>query len=86
MALKPHEVDAMLFVLEKHFGEPCLPMSVFKDIVGDWAELVEERFASEEDVPPWVLHLNKTREQIKDNMLFEDECVMYLEEPSEQKV
>jgi len=79
MALESHEVDAMLFVLEKHFGEPCLPMSVFKDIVGDWIELVEERYASEEDVPAWVLHLNKVREQMKNNMLFEDQCVVFLE-------
>jgi hypothetical protein len=83
MALEANEVDAMLFVLEKHFGEPCLPISVFKDIVCDWVELVEEHYACEEDVPPWVLHLNKMREQLKSNMLFEDQCVMFVEKPNE---
>ena len=78
MALESHEVDAMLFVLEKHFNEPCLPMSVFKDILSDWVEIVEESYADSEVVPAWVLHLNKTKEQIEKNMLFEDECVVFV--------
>lgn len=79
MALESHEVDAMLYVLEKHFGEPCLPMSVFKDILAEWVDMVEETYATEEDVPEWVLHLNRTKQEIESTMLFEDQCVVLVE-------
>lgn len=78
--LEPFEVDAMLFVLEKHFNENLLPLSQFKKLLNDWIDLVEEKYAAEEDVPPWVLHLNTMRKKIEHNMSIQNQCVMYLEE------
>lgn len=80
MALSPHEVSALLLVLEKHFGEPCLPLSQFKEKLGEWVEIVEDHYACEEDVPHWVLHLNAANKKISDSMLLEDQCVVYAHE------
>jgi len=79
MTLKNCEVDEMLHKLEIHFDEPCLPVSMVKNIIEEWADLVEEDYCLKDDVPLWVTHLNIVVNKIKHNMSFKDECVIFTE-------
>ena len=84
MSLNTSEVKAIEFVLSNHYKSKVMSLDSCKEVLSEWSDIVTEYYACQENVPLWVTQLSDTIENIKRNLIIENDEVVFLSGQNEK--